>query len=253
MTVVVAYKWAASPQDAAVTPDGTVDWSRARAAISEYDPIALQIARELADASGDDVVGISVGGAALVSSLAKKAALSRGLDRGVVVADDATADWNLVQTGEALAKLVQRVEGASILIAGDSSIDEAAKMVPVIAAGYLAWPAFQQVASVEKSETGWTITQNVRGGTRSIAVTGPVVVQMASDALVPKVPGMKDILAAGKKEILEVAVDELGMTAASVEVSERAVPEAVDRRREILTGPDAASRLASVLTSSGLA
>ena len=44
MTVVVAYKWAANPQDASVGADGAVDWSRARAALSEYDPIAAQVA-----------------------------------------------------------------------------------------------------------------------------------------------------------------------------------------------------------------
>ncbi|MCT3008191.1 electron transfer flavoprotein beta subunit/FixA family protein, partial [Propionibacterium freudenreichii] len=92
MTIVVAYKYAPNPQDAEVRGDGTVDWSRAKSAVSEYDPVAVQLGRELA---GDaEVVGISVGGADVASSMAKKNAMSRGLDRGLVVADDAAADWN---------------------------------------------------------------------------------------------------------------------------------------------------------------
>ena len=42
MTIVVAYKWAANPQDASVGADGTVDWSRAKAGVSEYDPVAIE-------------------------------------------------------------------------------------------------------------------------------------------------------------------------------------------------------------------
>ena len=52
MTVVVAYKYAANPQDASVGADGVVDWSRAKSAVSEYDPVAIQLGRNLADAVG---------------------------------------------------------------------------------------------------------------------------------------------------------------------------------------------------------
>ena len=81
MTIVVAYKYAANPQDASVGADGRVDWSRAKEAVSEYDPIAIQVGRQLADGLGTGLVGITVGSASAGTSLAKKGALSRGLDR----------------------------------------------------------------------------------------------------------------------------------------------------------------------------
>ena len=90
MKVVVAYKWAPNPQDAEVRPDGTVDWGRARSAVSEYDPVAFELARQLVDAAGGEVVGLTVGDAAIDSTLARKAALSRGLDRLVMVAASPT-------------------------------------------------------------------------------------------------------------------------------------------------------------------
>ena len=91
MTIVVAYKWAPNPQDATVRSDGTVDFSRAKPTISEYDPVAFELARRVADACGAQVVGVTVGGTSSDTSLARKAALSRGLDRLVIVADDALA------------------------------------------------------------------------------------------------------------------------------------------------------------------
>ena len=124
MSIVVAYKYAANPQDTTVDASGVVDWSRAKAAISEYDPVAVQVGRTLADSLGTDVVGISVGGKAVSSSMAKKGALSRGMDRALVVADDATSTWNATTVASALAGLVGKVEGASLVLTGDSSIDE---------------------------------------------------------------------------------------------------------------------------------
>lgn len=249
MTVAVAYKWAANPQEASVSADGVVDWSRAKPAVSEYDPVAIQLGRALADVDGSELLGLSVGTAATAGSMAKKAAMSRGLDRGVVVADDDVATWNLTKVAEALAQLVRRAGNVDVLLAGDASIDENAKMVPALVAGYLAWPCFQDVADLHRTADGWTITQNIAGGTRSVEVSGPVVVSIASDAVQAKVPGMKDILAAGKKPVEEVPVAELGLAAAVVEIAGRGRPASKARKNVIVAGTDA---LVSALRADGL-
>lgn len=252
MTIVVAYKWAANPQDASVAADGAVDWSRAKAAVSEYDPIAIQLARNLADTNGEEVVGVSVGTADVVSSMAKKAAMSRGLDRGVVATDHAAASWNLTETAAALAALVRRVDGADIVLAGDASIDENAKMVPAILAGYLGWPAFQGVTAVEQAADGWLVTQAVPGGTRTIKVAGPVVVSVSTDAVQAKVPGMKDILAAGRKTVDQVSAADLGVTRTPVEVTSRSKPARKSRKHQKFAGASAAADLVAAMRADGV-
>ena len=236
MTVVVAYKYAANPQDASVTADGSVNWSRAKSTVSEYDPVAIQLGRDLADANGAELVGVSVGAKDAASSMAKKNALSKGLDRAVVVADGDAPTWNATKVASALAELVKGVDGADILLTGDSSVDEGARMVSALAAGYLGWPCFQGVVSVVKTAEGYEITQNVPGGTRTVAVAGPVVVAAAPDAVTPKVPSMKEILAAGKKP----------------SVTGRAKPDSKARKNQILAGPDAAAQLIAALRSEGV-
>ena len=52
MRIVVAYKWTCDPEEATVHADGTVDWSRAKPGISTYDPVAMEMARGLAQAAG---------------------------------------------------------------------------------------------------------------------------------------------------------------------------------------------------------
>lgn len=249
MTVVVAYKYAANPQDASVGADGTVDWSRAKASVSEYDPVAIQLGRNLADANGTELVGISVGTSEVAGSMAKKNAMSKGFDRGIVVADDATADWNPTKIASALAELVKSIEGADILLAGDSSIDNGARIVPAIVAGFLGWPSFQNVSAVTKTDSGYELTQNIPGGTRTIAVDGPVVIASSSDAVSPKVPSMKDILAAGKKPVETVEVTSVD---SSLTVTGRAKPEAKARKNQIFEGEDAPAQLVAALRADGV-
>ena len=249
MTVVVAYKYAANPQDASVTADGSVNWSRAKSTVSEYDPVAIQLGRDLADANGAELVGVSVGAKDAASSMAKKNALSKGLDRAVVVADGDAPTWNATKVASALAELVKGVDGADILLTGDSSVDEGARMVSALAAGYLGWPCFQGVVSVVKTAEGYEITQNVPGGTRTVAVAGPVVVAAAPDAVTPKVLSMKEILAAGKKPF---ATAEVSPADVEVTVTGRAKPDSKARKNQILAGPDAAAQLIAALRSEGV-
>ena len=251
MTVVVAYKYAANPQDASVTADGSVNWSRAKSTVSEYDPVAIQLGRDLADANGAELVGVSVGAKDAASSMAKKNALSKGLDRAVVVADGDAPTWNATKVASALAELVKGVDGADILLTGDSSVDEGARMVSALAAGYLGWPCFQEVVAVEAAGDGWKLTQSTAGGTRTIRVDGPVVAAVATDAAHVKVPGMKDILAAGKKPLEKVAVAGLPTVDTALEVTGRSKPVAKARRNETFTGDDAAAQLVAALRNAG--
>ena len=61
MKIVVAYKWTSDPEEATVGADGTVDWSRARPGISTNDPVAIELARGLAEATGAELIGVTVG------------------------------------------------------------------------------------------------------------------------------------------------------------------------------------------------
>jgi len=252
MSIVIAYKYAANPQDASVDGGGKVDWSRAKSAVSEYDPVAITVGRKLADESGSEVVGISVGGAQVASSLAKKAALSRGLDRALVVADDQTDGWNATVTAAALAELAKKVEGADLVITGDSSIDDGARMMSALIAGYLKWPCFQEVMQVEKTSDGYQITQAVVGGTRAVSVNGPVVVAVATDAVQVKAASMKEVLSAGKKPLDQVVIPDLVLPDVALAVTEISKPPAKQRKHEMFTGDDSAVKLVAALKGDGL-
>lgn len=249
MKIVVAYKWAPNPQDADVRPDGSVDWSRAKSAVSEYDPVAFELARRLADATGGEVVGLTVGAASIDTPLARKAALSRGLDRLVMVADDALAGVDGTRLAAVLAAAVRAIGDVDMVLAGDSSVDVAEGQVAMTLAGELGWLGLNAVSSVTAGDGGVVVERDLPSGVATLAVTGPVVLAASSDAVVARVPGMKDILGAAKKPVELMALADLAVPAAEVALVTLATakPDAGARQGVVLDGADPAAAVAQLV------
>src|SRR6516164_2481531 len=155
MKIVVAYKWTCDPEEATVRGDGTVDWSRAKPGLSAYDPVAIELARQFADAAGAELIGVTAGGKGVAAPIAAKAALGRGLDRVVIVEDEALAD------------------------AGRSEL-----------AGELAWLAVAEVTSITGQAGALRVERAIPGGVQVLEISGPAVLAAAADAAAPRVPGM---------------------------------------------------------------
>ena len=249
MTVVVAYKWASNPQDAVVGSAGTVDFTRAKATISEYDPVAFELARQVADATGAQVVGVTVGAASIDTSLARKAALSRGLDRLVIVADDRLAGADGTRLAAVLAAVVRRIGDVDLVLAGESSVDVTEGQVAMTLAGQLGWLGLNAVSAVSASEGGYAIERDVPSGSASMVLTGPAVLAATSDAVLPRVPGMKDILGAANKPVEVLNLDSLDVAAAQVSLDAVSAsrPAAGNRQRVIIDGSDPALAAAELV------
>ena len=256
MRIVVAYKWTCDPQEATVRPDATVDWSRAKPGLSAYDPVAIEVARHLAEDTGAELIGVTVGGKGVATPLARKAALGRGLDRLVIVEDGSLAEAGRSELAAVLAEVIRHIGDVDLVVTGDSSVDVAAKMVPTVLAGELGWPAVAEVASVTGQAGALRVERAIPGGTQVLEVSGPAVLAASADAAAPRVPGMKDLLAAGKKpvELLELAALKVPTQNAVVTVTGRALPERKARRGQLVdtAHPDeAAAELVSALRQVG--
>lgn len=251
MKIVVAYKWAPNPQDASVDDGGVVDWSRAKAGISEYDPVAVELARRLADATGGEVIGLTAGTKAVDASMARKAALSRGLDRAVIVADESLAGAGTTELAAALAAAVRHIGDVGLIITGDSSVDVGAKMVPTVLAGQLGWPAVSEVTAVSGEAGLLRVERDIPGGTQVLEISGPAVLAASTNAAVPRVPGMRDILAAGKKpvESLELATLDVPAGSTTVTVTGTSCPDLRHRKQQMIDTTDPAAAAAELVTA----
>jgi electron transfer flavoprotein beta subunit len=251
MKIVVAYKWAPNPQDATVSAGGVVDWSRAKPGISEYDPVAAELARRLADATSGEVIGLTAGTKRVDATMARKSALSRGFDRAVIVADDSLEGAGTTELAAVLAAAVRHIGDVDLVITGDSSVDVGAKMVPTVLAGQLGWPAVGEVTAVSGEAGSLRVERAVTGGTQVLQISGPAVLAAATDAAVPRVPGMKDILAAGKKpvETLEVAALDVPASGATVTVTDHSRPDLKARKGQLIDTADPAAAAAELVTA----
>ncbi|MDR1213778.1 MAG: electron transfer flavoprotein beta subunit/FixA family protein [Propionibacteriaceae bacterium] len=212
MTIAVIYKWAPDAQEASVDTAGRVDFSRAKAQISDYDAVAIQVGRQLADATGQGLVGLTVSGPAGGQPAATKAALARGLDSVLVLADDGLDRLGPSAAASLLAGLVGQLDEVGLVLAGDSSIDVGARMTPALLAGQLGWACLTDVERLDGSASQWSAQRTQPWGVETLSLTGPAVVALSPTAAPLKAPGMKDILAAGKKPVRLVGLAELGLT-----------------------------------------
>jgi electron transfer flavoprotein beta subunit len=256
VSVAVIFKWAYSPADAQVRSDGTLDLSRAKAAISEYDPVAIAAGRQLANDLGTDLVGLTAGPAGIDSPLMRKAALSRGLDRLFVATHSALEQANSTVTANVLAAALGREPEIAAVIAGAESVDDAAGQVPLTLAGLLDWPGLAGVSGIAVDGGALEVYRTGANRQETLRLTGPAVLAVTTNAVSPPVPGMKDILAAGKKPATVLDEAELGPVtcAQAVEVGRR--PTAVPRREgRVLDGElaEAVRQAVSVIQEAGLA
>ena len=251
MRIVVAYKWTCDPEEATVRADGTADWSRAKPGLSAYDPVAIELARQFADGTGAELIGVTVGGKGVGTPIAAKAALGRGLDRVVIVEDDSLTDAGRSELAAVLAEVIRHIGDVDLVVTGDSSVDVAAKMVPTVLAGALGWPAVAEVTSLSGQAGALRVERAIPGGAQVLEISGPVVLAAAADAAAPRVPGMKDLLAAAKKpvELADLAALKVPPQNAVMTVTGRSRPSRKAREGQLIDTADPAKAAAELVTA----
>jgi len=117
------------------------------------------------EATDAELIGVTAGAVGVGAAIAAKAALSRGLDRTVIIEDDslkgpAGPSSRRCSPGGAAHRDVD------LVVTGDSSVDVAAKMVPTLLAGELGWPAVAEVNELtgERARCGCSAPSRRRPG-----------------------------------------------------------------------------------------
>ena len=237
MNIVAAFKVVPDDQDIQVASDRSLDYSKAKNTVSAYDLNALEAAAQLAAAEpGSKVVAVSAGPASIDDSKLKKNVLARGVDELYLTADDACANLDANATAAALAELLSKVGAWDVVLCGDGSADDYAQQVDVQLAERLGWPVVTAAAQVEVNGATAVVVRALEDCTETVEVELPAVVSVTPDAAEPRIPGMKDILAAGKKPMEVSAAD--GPCERALETVECLAPEQAARKQEIVDAAD---------------
>lgn len=222
--------------------------------INESDEVALEEGLKIAEATGGEVVVLTLGPARAQEALRK--ALAMGAARAVHLADDAFAGGDALATGRALAAAVRREEEAGepfrLVLTGSQSDDFRYGATGSVIAGELGRPHAWLVMGVEVEDGGGAarVTREMESGKNQIVrLRLPAVLEMQAGANHPRYASLKGIMAAKRKPVDQRTAADLGLDAAEVgaagsrlEVLSVAFPEAGSGAQMIEGDPATAAR-----------
>ena len=116
----------------AMTPEGTVNRAALPAIFNPEDLNALELALNLKERFGAEVIVATMGLPASAETL--RQALYRGADRALLVTDRALAGADTLATSYALSRLAAKIDGVTLILCGRQAIDgDTAQVGPQIA------------------------------------------------------------------------------------------------------------------------
>ncbi|KHL08986.1 electron transfer flavoprotein beta subunit [Mumia flava] len=215
MNIVVCVKYVpdATADRSFDASDNTVDREGVDGLLSELDEYAVEQALQVAEENDGEVTVVTVGPADAADAVRK--ALQMGADAGVHVEDDTIAGSDAVATSLVLAKAIEKLEH-DLVFFGMSSTDGLMGVVPTMVAERLGLPAVTFASEVTVDGSTVTVRRDGDTATETITASAPAVVSVTDQSGEPRYPSFKGIMAAKKKPVEDLTLDDLGIEASQV-------------------------------------
>ncbi|HXP95194.1 MAG TPA: electron transfer flavoprotein subunit beta/FixA family protein [Telmatospirillum sp.] len=254
---LVLYKWTLDEQDIKIKSDDlSLDASRAKGKISDFDRNAIEEAARIVEAKGGSVDVLTYGSAAVKQSL--KDVLSRGADKAYWIADASAETADAVVTAKVLAAAIRKIGPYDVILTGEGSSDQFNQQTAPRVAALLGLPCLSLVHKLDVEAGTVSVTRKLAVCTEQATVSGPVVVSVLSDINKPRIPGLKQVLGAAKKPNEEIALGSLGVSPADLQPKavRRSAKGFVMTRKNVVfkdaNPADSVAKLVSSLVSEGL-
>lgn len=256
MKIITCYKWVLDEADLKVDPASrALLTNRAKSKISEYDKNAIECAVQLVEKFGGEVVALTAGTANAKNSL--KDALSRGPEEAVFINDPIMEQADSFVTAKVLAMAINKIGEYDLIICGEGSSDNYGQQVGPRIAQLLGLPVVTYVNKVTNVNGSLRVERKLEEGIEVVEVTLPAVITVLPDINTPRIPSLKQILAASKKKVEEWTTQSLGFTAKDLEpkMNRTKIVGAVTERKNIkLQGEvsEVVAQVVDVLKKEGL-
>jgi electron transfer flavoprotein beta subunit len=186
-----------------IAPDGRgIDPAGVQWIMAPYDEIAVEKALQLRDAAGGGKVTVVTAGPPEASK-ELRTALAMGADEAVhVTAKEGAGD--AAATAKVLAAAVRGIPFDLLLCGKQATDDDDAAVGPMIAA-HLGVPCVALATSIEVAGRVATVKREIDGEVEVLEVDLPAVLTAQKGLAEPRLPGLKGIMAAKKKPLVEKA------------------------------------------------
>ena len=177
-----------------------LDASGVQYMVSFYDEIAVEEAVKTKEKLGGEVTVLTIGPAE--ASKEVRECLAKGADDGVILVDEAWADRDSHATALALKQKIEAL-GAELVFAGRVATDRDSAAVGPMLATMLGWACVTDVVELDIEGGKGTAKREADGGVEAYEFSLPAVVTCQKDLNEPRYAGLKGIMAAKKKPIVE--------------------------------------------------
>ena len=211
MNVVVCVKQIPDPAEPGkLEADNTLDRS-GKLILDESDSYGVEMALQLADASGGgEVTLVSMAPNGETSGL--RTALAMGAAKAILVSDPELAGSDALTTAKVLAAASKRLGDADLIIAGTESSDGYTGTVPEQIAEVLGLPSVTFAKHIAVDGETLKVDRQTEEGYDEITCTLPAVVSVTAGVVEPRYPSFKGIMAAKSKPVDTVTAADLGVT-----------------------------------------
>jgi electron transfer flavoprotein beta subunit len=252
--VIACYKWVVDEADIKINADQSVDVSKAKWKISDYDKNAIETAMRAAQSMGGKAATLTFGGAQAKLSL--KDALSRGPEEAYWINSTLASSADGSVTAKALAAAVAKIDDVSLVICAEGASDTYARQTAPRLGVNLGWPVITSVAKLTIEGNTLTAQRKLDDCLETVKVELPAVIAVLPEINEAPLPGLKAVLAAAKKPVTEFSADALGIADLKTKNQVKAVKAYVMERKNIVLGkgeaPEKVKELVAYLKKEGV-
>jgi len=205
----------------AIAADGkSVDATGLQHTISFYDEIAVEQAVQIKEKLGDSEVTVLTIGPSSGSKELREC-LAKGADRAITVVDEAWSQRDCLATAKVLAAQIRGI-GAELVLAGRVATDRDNAAVGPMLATLLGWACVTEVIELSIEDGRGTAKREGDKGIEEFEFSLPAVITCQKGLVEPRYAGLKGIMAAKKKPLEEVALDDIPSQATVISLAEPA-------------------------------
>jgi electron transfer flavoprotein beta subunit len=178
--------------------------------LSPYDEYAVEEALKIREAKGGQVTVLSVGPEETLTVLKK--CLAMGADEAVLIKDDTPETYDGLRTSKITSQIIKKkFPDFDLLLFGKQSVGADNSQVPSMTAEFLGLPQANVVTKLEIDGSKAVANREIEGALERVEFSLPAVVSAQKGLNEPRYETLKGIMAAKKKEIPVVSLEELGL------------------------------------------
>jgi electron transfer flavoprotein beta subunit len=175
-------------------PDGTVNRAMLPAVFNPEDKVALELALQIRDKYGGEVVALTMG-PPKASELLREC-LYMGADRTILISDRKFAGADTLATSYVLSEAIKKIGSFDIIFAGRQAIDGDTAQVGPQTAEKLGIPQVTYAENVNDIKNNKiTIRRRIDGGHEILECPLPLLITVIKDAAIPRSFRAKRVMA----------------------------------------------------------